>query len=495
MIEKYMEKELVRKVKIINLLWEKEELTSIDLASTLEVTATTVKSDIKALNLYYCSPNNPLIVSSASGYSILNKPQRNKRAYLKTIYNDSLFIRACCYNLKHNFSEIETFAEEEFISLSKAYDLKKVVLSYIKELDISYFQNELPNNECRIRFLITYFQMKIGIDIIDIPQFNQYHFDELFKEFETTENCLLSRYSKEYASILFQLDYERSHTCPISFDPVSLSLLKSTTVYQRLRKIIYPFLEKEFHTRVSEEHILYYVLVFNIMNANYIDSKEVTDSYNNYVQIIKERDDLHYDRLLSLFSQEFGDDLDTHSLLFEAPLIIFLRKCIFNLQILIPEEHLELGNMSVISNSLSEKISHILATWNKESNLNLLFSDDHIKYLASKIYFLISKRRRTQKIYILTSFYTDYLLAKELLSTEYGALIQVLQFDPKKSSSYDQNDLILHDTEYEILEKTHCQKLQISFIFDLAELQQIRMFLFGYDLSGILKTDIVDTVD
>ena len=196
-----------------------------------------------------------------------------------------------------------------------------------------------------------------------------------------------------------------------------------------------------------------------------------------------------------MFSQEFGEDLDTRSLLFEAPLIIFLRKCIFNLQSLIPEEHLELGNMSLVSNDLSERIRNVLNTWNTESHLNLLFSNDHIKYLASKFYFLISKRRRTQKVYILTSFYTDYLLAKELLSSEYGALIQVLQFDPKKSFSYDQNDLVLHDTEYDLLEKTHCQKLQISFIFDLEELQQIRMFLFGYDLSGILKTDIVDTVD
>lgn len=495
MLEHFVEKEIVRKIDIVNFLWESEEMTSIELGTLLNVTATTVKNDVKAINLYYCPLNDPLILSSSNGYSILNKKTKNKRDYLKAMYNDSLFIRSCCFNLRNNFQRIEKFAEDEFISISKSYELRKQVLNYIEKMGIYYFEEDLPNNECRIRFLIAYFQMKLGIDIVSIPSFNQYHFDQLFLIFEKLENCMLSSYSKEYASILFQLDYERNRNLPIRFDPESVNLLKSSTVYKRLKEPLNAFLKEEFHSKIEDDHLLYYALILNIMNANYVESTELQSSYNAYAELIKQSESLNYKRLVELFIETFGKALDVDSLLFEAPLIIFLRKCIFNLQTLIPEEHLELGNMAVLPKELLEKVTTIFYRWIVEIELPLSFSPDHIKYLTSKLYFLINKRERSKKLYILTSFFTDYLLAKELLSTEYGALVEIEQFDAKKAHSYLSTDLILYDTTYEILEKLPCQKKQVSFIFDLDELHQIRDFLFEYNLDDLQKSHIVETED
>ena len=86
----------------------------------------------------------------------------------------------------------------------------------------------------------------------------------------------------------------------------------------------------------------------------------------------------------------------------------------------------------------------------------------------------------------MTSFYTDHLLAKEILNREYGNIVHIEQYNPNKQiSTYSVNDLVLYDTKYEVLSKLPCLTLKISYVFDLVELQLIREQLFGYDLKGI----------
>ena len=45
MFERYVEKELARKVDLITLLWENEQLTSNEIALMLNVTATTISEN------------------------------------------------------------------------------------------------------------------------------------------------------------------------------------------------------------------------------------------------------------------------------------------------------------------------------------------------------------------------------------------------------------------------------------------------------------------
>lgn len=489
MLESYLEKELARKLHIIDALWENEELTSIDLSLEVKASTATIKSDIKTLNQHYAPDNDPLIISGLFGYSILDKSKKEKRTYTKSLYNDSLFIRACCFNLMHNFEQTEKFASEEFISVSKAYELRKNVIHYLNELGISNTNLSATDNECRIRFLMTFFQLKLGIDFITIPAFNQFNFDELFQQFEASENCLLSEYSKEYASLLFQLGFERRKYDFLTFDSEVSESLTKTAVYQRFSPIVQQFLTKEFHVGITNEEVLYYSLVLNIMNANYYDNDRIPEILTTYVTLIKNSKILQYQALIDRFQTEFGEPFIQHPL-FEAALITFLRKNIFNLQSLIPEEHIELGYVVKVPNQLLQQVTKIITDWNHDARLQLLFSKDHLKYLTSRFFFILNKKERVKHVYLLTSFYTDYLLGKEILLEEYGALVTVSQFDPKKSSAdYSKTDLILHDSSYPILEKIGCSKLKISYIFDLNELQKIREHLFKYELEGLKKEE------
>ncbi|EGO5030193.1 hypothetical protein MYY09_002827 [Enterococcus faecalis] len=255
-------------------------------------------------------------------------------------------------------------------------------------------------------------------------------------------------------------------------------------MYKRLAPILEKFLKKEKYYEVKEETILYFVTVIMIMNTNYYDTY-VIDKLREIFSNVSKLPVINH--LVEAFEKAFKRPLRTN-ILFLAALIPFSRKCIFNLQRYIPEEHYEIGNIAEVPEKLVEKVRAILEEWNEEEKLELVFSEDHIRYFTSKLFFILNRRERTRTIYLLTSFYTDYILAEEILSEEYNNHVMIKQFNPKKDlGSYDQEDLILYDTEYAILNQIQCKKLKITYVFDLEELQEIRKELFGFHLEGIEK--------
>ncbi|HGV8438701.1 TPA: hypothetical protein I0I20_RS13710, partial [Enterococcus faecium] len=91
-------------------------------------------------------------------------------------------------------------------------------------------------------------------------------FSQLFEEFEKVEVCLLSNYSKQYASILFQLHFNRRNKKKLSFDENALNVLRTTEVYERLAQPIILFLEKELHGQANEEEIFFFQTVDKLLN-------------------------------------------------------------------------------------------------------------------------------------------------------------------------------------------------------------------------------------
>jgi hypothetical protein len=481
MFEEYLEKELQRRIKIITFLWKKDEANSNELALEIEVTPATIKSDIKVINSEYSASTNPLIISSTTGYSILNKNLRNRRNYLKKIYGSSLFVTATVFFLKNNLNNLKTLEDKEHLSQTKAYLIKSKVEEYLERLKVLENGNIVDKTELRVRFLMAFYQWELGIETITISSTNRKLYQKLFEEVEAVERCMFSIRSKEYAMILFQISFVRRKGNKLLLEEEEIDFIKKTVIYKQLSQIIKSFLQKMLHFDITEEDVIYFALVFNVMNANYYD--DFSETFNSYLTLIKDTPFLDYQCLVNIFEEEFNCALANNEI-FEAAIVVFLRKCFFNLQALIPEEHISLGHAISLPKNFKFKVREALENWNITTGLDLVFSEAHILQFASKFIFLLRKKERIKHIYLLTSFHTDYLLAKEVLTNEYGALVDVQRYNPLKAETYHQEDLILYDTDYENINSIS-KKLKIKYIFDLKELQKIRSLLFGYDLEGI----------
>ncbi|MCI3861379.1 hypothetical protein V6B05_09510 [Lactococcus garvieae] len=484
MFEEFLEKELQRRVKLLSLLWEKDEVTSIELALEIDVTPATIKSDVKAINLEYAVGVDPLIVSSTTGYSILNKNLRNRGNYLKKIYRSSLFVKATVFFLESNLTSLKMLENKENLSQTKAYSVKSKVEEYFERLKVLENGQVTEKTELRVRFLMAFYQWELGVETISISNTNRKLYQELFKEVEAIERCMFSIRSKEYAMILFQIGFMRRKENKFLLEKTEIDFIKKTIIYKRLSPILNNFLQKMVNFDIREEEIIYFALIFNVMNANYYD--DFSETFNSYFLLIKNASFLNYQCLVRTFEVEFNCVLENNKI-FEAAIVTFIRKCLFNLQALIPEEHVSIGNVISLPEDFKFKIQEILEVWNTTTGLDLVFSEAHVLQFASKFIFLLRKTERIKHIYLLTSFHTDYLLAKEVLMNEYGALVDIQRFNPLEARKYNPEDLILYDTEYNGIDFIS-KKLKIKYIFDLKELQNIRTLLFGYDLEGIKES-------
>lgn len=482
---KYLEKEIFRKVTIINLLWEKSSLTSLEMSQQLNVSVSTIKGDIKAINLQF-DETDPLIESNPTGYLIRNKYKRNKRTYMKKVYQYSPFIKACMYFFKTDFSNPLGFAKQEFISSSKAYQLKKEVMSYVASYGID-LNDKKVEDEYRLRFLIALFQMKSGIQVVKVSKTSQYKINHLFQQIEKEQKCLFSDFSKEYAQILLQLMFDRKMKLKDNLDIKKLEMYKCTPIYHQIEDRLVDFLKQMFLSP-DERNLNYCTIVFNFLNQNFYEINAHEKNYQCYIAFTKEFPVIQYEYLIDKMERNIPN-FSNNQRTIEVLTLMFLRKCHFNFQQLIPEEHVVEGtDMAEIPQAFFEKIKRIFMDWNDFSGLNLAFSDDHFRYLATKIYFLTYRSKNEKRVFLLTGVCTDFLWAQEMLEQEFGNTLDIQQFNPETiPSNYNKRDVILYNISHEKLSQIDCFKMRVSFNFDFCELFNIRKELFGYDIAMYKK--------
>lgn len=121
-IENYIEKDIMRQVKILEYLFELKKIDIQEVADLLEISKVTVKRDIEKIlsidsRIRLIKENSSTIIvdfwSGATRYELVKK-----------IYEQSFFLKICAWYLKgeRNYLKI---SEREHISVSKFFSLKK----------------------------------------------------------------------------------------------------------------------------------------------------------------------------------------------------------------------------------------------------------------------------------------------------------------------------------------------------------------------------------
>lgn len=163
MLEKYIEKDILRQVKILEYFYERRQLTMQELIDDLNVNKKTIIKDFSKIE--QCIEHMAYFKVTDKGkinfYLIENK---NSLELVKKIYNRSLFLRTCCRYLMGEKKYI-TYVEEEYISVSKAFKLRKEVQNFLK---VSGYLNETEKeteNELKKRFFLLSIWMRS--DLLD----------------------------------------------------------------------------------------------------------------------------------------------------------------------------------------------------------------------------------------------------------------------------------------------------------------------------------------
>lgn len=150
-IENYIEKDIIRKVKIAEYIFEHKGLVIRELAKKLDVTFNTVKKDISMLSVQLM-PYLDQYELSATEVTMIFTKHTTRYDLIKEIYSESKFLKVVARYLLGDTNYL-SIVDEEFVSVTKAFKIKKEVENYLKEETILDDNNKIKPNELLYRFI------------------------------------------------------------------------------------------------------------------------------------------------------------------------------------------------------------------------------------------------------------------------------------------------------------------------------------------------------
>ncbi|MEY8446692.1 helix-turn-helix domain-containing protein [Enterococcus ratti] len=354
MIEDYIEKDIIRKVKLVEFLFELKEINVSEAAERLGVTFNTIKADFQKLVIrleedidYYKMTSSQLL--------IFFKPEIRRYDLIKQIYQDSNFLRVCSrYIMGEN--DYLTLVDEEFLSVTKVFKIKKDVEQYFAEALSPIAKTPEESHELQYRFLILSIWMRC--DYLDtqvdpeIMNKSEIYADKIL-------HILSSRLNKTqyiFFKLAIYLSLSRQKSTPVIIPEDIMSISEDGLIFNMFKEIF-----TQNGETLSDEELVYLAIIYRTLPYNAPNYFMVEIDYyyvrNRLVSNFKE-----IDLLIEMFEKEFGINL-YGNILFEVPLFNLLYTSALNIGNFLVTKHIFLSAEQL---ALLNKVKAILKKWREE---------------------------------------------------------------------------------------------------------------------------------
>lgn len=393
MIEAFIEKDIIRQVKLIEYLYEMETLTLREVAKRLQVTTNTVKRDFSKIVLLLEEQIECSEITSTKISMIFNS-SFTRYDLIKRIYQDSYFLKTCTYYLLGE-SDYLTLVESEFISVAKAFTIKKQVENYFKAAGIMDENNTFINNEIRYRLVLISVWMRCDLlDKLIVP--NKYKAATIFVDqllFKFANG--FEKNKREYQFLLLNtyLSITRFKDCSLHYDKEAITYLKNTPTFQQLMEVNDLVLTNE---PLPETEIQYLTSIYKTIPLNTSNYLIVEMNYQRERELMIEKN-LVVRQLLKNFENEFSADLFQH-ILFEKPFMNFIYSLWLDTQAFSVEKHFYLSDQQL---QLVERIKHVLASWQTYFHLEteITFNQTTLEKFCSQVTVSLLQKRSAKFVF------------------------------------------------------------------------------------------------
>jgi M protein trans-acting positive regulator (MGA) HTH domain. len=231
LIDNFIEKDILRRVKITYVLYECRQVKIGELANNMNVSFNTIKKD--------CHKIASTLENELTSYSISRsqltfnfKPTTICYDLVRKLYSDSLFLKVCyrCL-LADSYTSI---AEEEFISVTKVFNLKKKAERYFRQALGSNSNTKIAfENKLKVRYIYLALWMR-GIGI------NELENDPLFLKSEQVAHdlsvLLKNRFSKKSLHYLqYAVFMTLKRNDQLSIDNETINFLKTGIIFNSIK--------------------------------------------------------------------------------------------------------------------------------------------------------------------------------------------------------------------------------------------------------------------
>ncbi len=406
MIEAYLEKNILRQLFLCGQFYTTKEIDLDTTSSLLQVCKTTLLNDIKALKKEL-EPDIIYASREKENYSLYFAPTVPRYHLMQQLARPSLFLKTIQLYLEDEPDYIQ-LTEAEFVSVSKAYSLKKQVLNYFADCGIKIDHYSPKFTEVERRLLLLNVAYRTGC--LKTPILPPDFWEEV-EIFIDTLTAMCGRiYDKENREILrtgLLVSYISQSTWPLSANPHFIEEIKKRPIYYYVKKTW----EKTNLKNHYEKAEFYFLLVlFNLCDYGFDSYDAIEEDFRQLHQVFIE-DDQEIQKLINRFETHFEHPFIGNKA-FERALIRLMRSTWDNYQLFMPEKFYLLSKEQ---QRLLAEVTPVFQQWQDQLSYDLRINNNCLDAFIIELSGILRLDKSHFHLYIVTNSDVRYLIYREAL--------------------------------------------------------------------------------
>ncbi len=385
MLDQFLETNIQNKLQILYALQSHGNLGTKELSQLMNASAVNVANLITELNVTLEGLGK--IEKNNTSLALVIYDSTDFWDLLIAVYQKSDTLQCLRFLILNDTGEsLTSFIEESYITKSSAYRIRKNCSDYLQLVGLDVAQNHVVGEEYRIRFLIALLHYKYGVSFPYFDRESQW----MARNFILSTNDVIDMNFLEYThaeygyfECLLILSWKRKaylHSMPVDGD---LACLKELFVYEKIKAAVQDYLEPRLGIKYEEDDDIYLFLAYCSSNNCILSDKWKEEDVILTRRLVLSRPE--FGDLLRRISARFGQDAATSPQL-ASILVYFYKKCLMELQCLIPDRNYYRDN---ISNTMTLKVvehtRELLNKWKEDNGRHYPLDENHMTYLAMQI--------------------------------------------------------------------------------------------------------------
>lgn len=398
MIESYVEKDIMRQVKITEYLFELKQIDIQKIADLLEVNRITIKRDIE--KILTIDSRIQLIKQTSSIVIVEFWPEATRYELIKKIYAQSFFLRICAMYLKgeRNYLKI---SEKEHISVAKVFSLKKRVEDFFKHSEIMTEDGEFIEDEFNYRLVLITVWMRIDLFNTMIDHIAFQKAERLVEKFMQVFSNELNLREKYFLILNMYLTFKRKNK-QLKIPEQDFKFVYKKVFYKEIEELLFPY-------NFSKDEIAYIAIMYRLLNHNLSNYHYLEMEYNHvrktHISNIPELVEL-----VHIFENEFNREL-LKDIMFEKPFIKFISSIFLNRSMFLVEKHYFIDKRQQI---VYQKVEQLVSNWSKKHNYKVFLNSQSVeKFCLQTTELLISDFAKTWDVFIVAEDEFSHLAYRE----------------------------------------------------------------------------------
>ena len=406
MLEHYLEKNIQNKLKLFNILYSKTSMTLQDILSFLPLSVNGIHTLIHELNLDLTGLAE--IKRQASSFTIIFYKETTFIELLHIIYQSSDVLACLKFMILNEENQsLTSFIEEHYLTRSSAYRIRETCGKYLYSIGLTRKGNQIIGEEYRIRFLIALLHYQFGIDCYTITQNDV----DLTRSFILSTNPSIDESYTDttenefgFFECLFILLWKRKKFAVQPIISKELEDCKGLFVYEKLKNALRAF-EPKLNITLSQYDYDYLYLVYCTTNSYLFADQWTRQDIEQLHKIVFSTP--AFADLLNRTEKKLGKALASSPIL-KTALVYFYKKCLLELQCIIPNKNFYLdATKSPITQLIYNAISDTMDDWRKSNHKKYAISDGHIFYLALQMEMIIKKSLKPVSVWVLSELRSE----------------------------------------------------------------------------------------